>query len=87
MPVWRDARSVFVLFVQTVAGTVGPNAYQIKLPDSYSGIHIVINVSFLRPYFPDADGEFEPDLPPSDLHPTFDPVVQNLDRRRPGRTA
>lgn len=83
----KQVRKLLPKFVGpfTVLGVVGPNAYQIKLPDAYSGIHNVINVSYLRPYFPDPDREFEPDLPPIELHPTFNPVVQILDRRRHGR--
>lgn len=65
---------------------VGPNAYRIKLPDVYAGIHDVINVQYLRPYFVNPDREFEPDMPPIELHPTFNPVVQVLDRLRHDRT-
>ena len=68
-----------------MTGVVGPIAYQIKPPDAYSGIHTVINVTYLGPYFPDPDQEFKPDLPPTDLHPTFNPLVQILDSRRHGR--
>ena len=70
----------------TVVEVVGPNAYRIRLPEVCSGIHDVIYVSYLRPYFPDVDREFEPDLPPIELHPTFNPVIQILDRRRYGRS-
>ena len=50
----------------TETDVVGPNANQVK--HAYSGIHNVINVSCLRPYFPDPDREFEPDLATIDLH-------------------
>lgn len=70
----------------SVTEAVGPNAYRVRLPEVYSGIHDVINVSYLRPYFPDLDREFEPELPPIELHPTLNPVIQVLDRRRHGRT-
>lgn len=87
-PVDSQVRKLLPKFVGpfTVVEAVGPNAYRIKLPEAYSGIHDVINVSYLRPYFPDPDREFEPSLPPIDLHPTFNPVVQIVDRRRHGRT-
>lgn len=87
-PVDKQVRKLLPKFVGpfTISEVVGPNAYRIKLPEVYSRIHDVINVSYLRPYFPDADREFEPSMPPIELHPDFNPVIQVLDRRRYGRT-
>ena len=53
----KQARKLLTEFVGpfSVTSDVGPSAYQIKLPDACFGVNTVINVSYLRPYFPDPD--------------------------------
>jgi transposase InsO family protein len=65
---------------------VGHGAYRLDLPDPYSHTHPVFNVADIRPWLTSDMQVFEQHFPAIPLHPSANPVIQVLDRRRsPGR--
>ena len=54
------------------------------MPKAYSQVHDKFNEQ-VRPWLHTGDSTVDPDLPELEPHPTLNPVVQILDRKRFGR--
>ena len=56
----------------------------LQMPKAYSLVHDKFNEQ-VRPWLHTGDSTVDPDLPELEPHPTLNPVVQILDRKRFGR--
>jgi hypothetical protein len=69
----------------SVVEEVNPGAIRVQLPDSYSQVHDTFSVDHLRPWLSHDSHVLYPHFPAVRAHPSLNPVVQILDRKRYGR--
>jgi hypothetical protein len=58
---------------------------RLQMPRAYSQVHDKFNVEQVRPWLHSGDNVIDPDLPEIAPHPSLNPVVQVLDRKKIGR--
>jgi transposase InsO family protein len=65
--------------------SVQDKVVRLKMPETYKHVHDKFNIIDLRPWLHSEEHTVEVDYPPVEPHPTLNPVVQVLDRKRYGR--